>query len=81
MFEERIDSEAEFRKFAVRERAKYEKIQIRVTENLLVNKFFVDLYRWCKDFPGGGWSHSKYFVTKDREVALKLRDLEKGGSK
>ncbi len=81
MFEERIDSEVEFRKFAAREKARYGKIQIRVDENLLVHKFFIHLYRWCKDFPGGGWSCSAYFVTKNRDVALSLMKLERSESK
>ena len=78
---ERIDSEVEFRELAFREKKEYEKIQIRVTENLLVGKFFVYLSRWCKDFPGGGWSCSAYFVTKSKEVALSLMKLERSDSK
>ena len=74
----RFDSEEEFRKFATGEKKEYGRIQIRVTENLLVHKFFVYLYHWCKDFPGGSWSSAAYFVTKDREVALRLMDLEGG---
>jgi hypothetical protein len=75
---ERIDSEVEFRKLAARQKRDHEKIQIRVTENLLVGKFFVYLYHWCKDFPGCGWSSCAYFVTKNRDVALGLKELERG---
>ena len=73
----RFDSEEEFSKFAATEKKEYGRIQIRVTENLLVHKFFVYLYHWCKDFPGGSWSSAAYFVTKDREIALRLMHLEK----
>lgn len=76
----RFESEVEFREFAAQEKKEFVKIQIRVTENFLVGKFFVYLYHWCKDFPGGGWLLSAYFVTKNKEIALKLRDLEKGDS-
>ncbi len=72
----RFDSEVEFREFAADLKRRYSRIQIRVTENLLVHKFFVYIYRWCKDFPGGAWDREGYFVTKEREVAMKLYDLE-----
>ena len=75
----RFDSEVEFRQFAADLKRQYSRIQIRVTENLLVHKFFVYIYRWCKDYPGGGWAYEGYFVTKDREVAMKLYDLEGRG--
>ena len=74
----RFDSEEEFSKFAAAEKKEYGRIQIRVTENLLVHKFFIYLYHRCKDFPGGSWSSAAYFVTKDRKVALRLMDLEGG---
>jgi hypothetical protein len=73
---EEINTEAEFRELAARLKWKYGKIQIRVDENLLVNKFFVYLFRWCKDFPGGAWDRYGCFVTKSREVALSLMELE-----
>ena len=66
---------------ASRQKRGYDKIQIRVSENLLIRKFFVHLYRWCKVFTGGGWSSCAYFVTKNREVALSLRKLGGGNSK
>ena len=72
----RFESELEFRKFAADLKRQHSRIQIRVTENLLVHKFFVYIYRWCKDFPGGAWDREGYFVTKEREVAMKLYDLE-----
>ncbi len=72
----RFDSEDEFRKFAADLKCQHSRIKIRVTENLLVHKFFVYIYRWCKDFPGGAWYREGYFVTKEREVAMKLYDLE-----
>ena len=75
----RFDSEDEFREFAADLKRQYPRIQIRVTENLLVHKFFVYIYRWCKDYPGGGWGYEGYFVTKDREVAMRLYDLEGRG--
>ena len=75
----RFESEDEFRKFAADLKRRYSRIQIRVTENLLVHKFFVYIYRWCKDFPGGAWDREGYFVTKDREVAMRLYYLEGRG--
>lgn len=75
----RFDSEVEFRQFAADLKRQCSRIQIRVTENLLVHKFFVYIYRWCKDFPGGAWHREGYFVTKDREVAMRLYDLEGRG--
>ena len=72
----RFESEDEFREFAAALKMEHSRIQIRVTENLLVHKLFVYIYRWCEDFPGGAWDCEGYFVTKDREVAMKLRDLE-----
>lgn len=74
----RFESEEEFKQFAVSQEREHGRIQIRVTENLLVHKFFVYLYHWCKDFPGGSWSSAAYFVTKDEDVALRLMDLEGG---
>ncbi len=75
--EMRFDSEVEFRKFADRQRREYGRIQVRVIENLLVGKFFVHLSRWSKDFPGGGWDRSGYFVTESRDVAMSLLKLER----
>ena len=73
----RINSEAEFRELAARLKLKYRKIQIRVHEASLTGKWFVYLYRYCKDFPGGTYDHVATFVTTDEKVALRLMDLER----
>ena len=78
---ERINSEAEFREFALRLKREHGRIEIRVTEAVLVGKFFVKLSHWCKDFPGGGFDAVADFVTKDKALALRLMQLEKGGPK
>ncbi len=72
----RFDSEDEFRTFAADLKRQHSRIQIKVTENLLVHKSFVYVYSWCKDFPGGAWELDGLFVTKEREVAMRLLDLE-----
>ena len=74
----RFESEVEFRKFAARQKREYEKIQIRVTEAVLTGKWFVNLYLYCKDFPGGTYDHVATFVTTDEQVALRLMDLSEG---
>ena len=78
---ERINSEAEFRDLALRLKREHGRIEIRVTEAVFVGRFFVQLSHWCKDFPGGGFNAVGEFVTKDKALALRLMELEKGGQK
>lgn len=75
----RVNSEDEFSELAYQLRGEYGKIQIRVYEAILVGKWFVRLYRFCKDFPPAGtFDLVATFVTSDEKVALRLMDLEKG---
>ena len=75
----RVSSEDEFRELAARLKKKYGRIQVRVCEAVLVGKWFVRLYRFCKDFPPAGtFDLVTTFVTKDEKVALRLMDLERG---
>jgi len=78
----RINSEDEFRQLAAQLRKEYGRIQIRVHQAVLTGKWFVQLYRFCKDFPPAGiFDLVATFVTTDKEVALRLMDLEKGKPK
>lgn len=75
----RVNSEAEFRELAAQLKNEDGKIQIRVWEAVLVGKWFVRLYRFCKDFPPSGtFDLVATFVTTDEKVALGLMDFEKG---
>ncbi|MCL5266958.1 MAG: hypothetical protein M1469_02505 [Bacteroidetes bacterium] len=75
----RVTSEDEFTELAVQLRNEYGKIQIRVHQAVLTGKWFVGVYRFCKDFPPAGtFDLVATFVTMDEKVALKMTDLEKG---
>ncbi len=78
----RLTSEDEFRELAGQLRNEYGKIQIRAHLAVRTGKWFVQLYRFCKDFPPAGiFDLVATFVTTDEKVALRLMDLEKGKSK
>lgn len=75
----RVNSEAEFRELAAQLKNEYGKIQIRVHQAVLTGKWFVQVYRFCKDFPPvGTFDLVATFVTTNEKVALRLMDLEKG---
>ena len=75
----RVSSESEFRELAAQLRNEYGKIQIRVHQAVLTGKWFVRVYRFCKDFPPAGtFDLGATFVTTDENVAVGLMDLEKG---
>jgi len=78
---ERINSEAEFRELALQLKRKYGRIQIKVTEAVLTGNIFVYLDFWSENFPGGTFFSEAELVTKDKALALRLMELEKGGPK
>ncbi len=75
----RVNSEAEFRELAAQLRNEYGQIQIRVHEVVLTGKWFVQVYRFCKDFPPAGtFDLVATFVTTDEKVAVGHMDLSAG---
>ncbi len=72
----RVSSREEFIELAARLKEEFGKIQVRLEYYPLVGKWFVSLYRFCKDFPpAGAYSIAADYATTDEKEARSLLDL------